>query len=275
MASANRTPETASSRKIEYLSPPAEVSMSDGYFELASLDHFWVRRRFEVFRMLAGGLIVGAREIAEFGCGHGILQRQIEQQYGREVTGFDLNEKGLKHNLSQFSKVCCYDIHEMLEPLRAQFDLIFLWDVLEHITDEDKFLEAILFHMAPEGKLIVNVPAGEWAFSGYDRAAGHIRRYLIHHLRKIAERNQLELKEWTYWGLPLVPVLLVRKLSLCGKADLGKVYSAGFDSRSTAINSALGALSRCEWIPQKILGTSLMAILRINKNRETKMFSGN
>jgi len=262
MATANSTTDTAYPRKIEYLSRPTEVSMTDGYFELASLDHFWVGRRFEVFRILAGELVTGAREMAEVGCGHGILQRQVEQQYGRELTGFDLNENGLKHNLSKFSRVCSYDIHQRLEPLRARFDLVFLWDVLEHISNEDKFLQALVFHMAPGGRLVVNVPAGEWAYSGYDRAAGHVRRYSIHTLRKVAERNQLDLKKWSYWGLPLVPVLLVRKLWCLRKDSLSKTYSAGFDPESTTVNGALGALSRCEWIPQKLAGTSLMAVFQ-------------
>lgn len=262
MATADRRSDTPCPPRIEYLSPPAVVSMTNGYFELASLDHFWVRRRFEVFRTMAGGLILGAQEIAEVGCGHGVLQRQIEQQYGREVTGFDLNENGLKHNLSKFSKVCCYDIHQKIEPLRARFDLIFMWDVLEHIRDEDRFLQAIWFHMAPNGRLIINVPAGQWAYSGYDSAAGHFRRYSIHSLTEAAGRNRLELKEWTYWGLPLTPVLLVRKLRRLWKGDLSEAYSAGFDPGSAAINSALKTVSRCEWIPQKLLGTSLMAVFQ-------------
>jgi SAM-dependent methyltransferase len=263
MTATKEANKPAEVHKIEYLSRPAEVSMTDGYFELASLDHFWVRRRFGVFRALAGSLITGAHEMAEVGCGHGILQRQIEQAYGREVTGFDLNENGLKHNLSQFSRVCCYDIHEMLESLRARFDLIFLWDVLEHIPDEDKFLRALVFHMAPGGRLVVNVPAGQWAYSGYDRAAGHVRRYSIHTLREVAERNRLELLEWSYWGLPLLPVLFVRKLRPMGKDGGSKAYSAGFDTRTANLNRTMGLLAQCEVLPQKLLGTSLMAVLQV------------
>lgn len=132
----------------------------------------------------------------------------------------------------------------------------------EFAADEDKFLKAVWFHMAPEGRLVINVPAGQWAYSAYDRAVGHIRRYSLHISTDVAERNQLGLKEWTYWGLPLVPVLLVRRLWPVQKEDLSEAYSAGFDPWSAAINSALGALSRCEWIPQKMLGTSLMAVLQ-------------
>jgi len=262
MTATNAATKPATEHKIEYLSRPAEVNMTDGYFELASLDHFWVRRRFDVFRALAGSLITDAREMAEIGCGRGILQRQVKQEYGRDVTGFDLNENELKHNLSQFSRVCCYDICEMLESLRPRFDLIFLWDVLEHIPNEDKFLQALLFHMALSGRLVVNVPAGQWAYSGYDRAAGYIRRYSIHTLREVVERNHLELLEWSYWGLPMTPVLLVRKLRPMGSDGGGKAYSAGFDMRTANLNRTMGLLAKCEVLPQKLLGTSLMAVLQ-------------
>ena len=43
--------------------------------------------------------------------------------------------------------------------------MILLFDVLEHITEEDQFLNALLFHLKPHGKLVINVPAGQWAFS--------------------------------------------------------------------------------------------------------------
>jgi len=109
MAKTSEAP-AAAERQIEYLTPPTKVSMTDGYFELASLGHFWVRRRFEVFQKLAGKLVSSAREMAEIGCGQGLLKR--EMAYGREVMGFDLNDNGLKHNLSQRSRVICYDVFQ-------------------------------------------------------------------------------------------------------------------------------------------------------------------
>lgn len=258
---ANASPPMISERTITYLSAPAEVSMADRWFEIAAIDHFWIRRRFEVLQRVAGSLIAGAREIAEIGCGHGLLQLQIEEAYGREVTGFDLNEIALKQNVSRRSPVNCYDIHQRIPALRGRFDLILLFDVLEHISDEDSFLSALLFHLAPGGKVIVNVPAGMWAFSPYDVAAGHVRRYSIRSLRDSATRSNLEVKKWTYWGLPLAPTLLLRKLWLLGKKDQDKIISTGFDPRSPLINQLLGIISKCEPLPQKLLGTSLLAVL--------------
>src|SRR5580692_10367340 len=106
--------ENTSQRSIDYLSPPAAVSMADQWFDIADVGHFWVRRRFEVLQRLAGKWISGAQQIAE--------------------TGFDLNEYALKRNVSRRSKLCCYDISQMDAAMRERFDVIFLFDVLEHIT---------------------------------------------------------------------------------------------------------------------------------------------
>jgi SAM-dependent methyltransferase len=255
-----------SARTITYLSPPAEVSMADRWFEVAGIDHFWIRRRFEVFRRLAGDLVPAAGEVAEIGCGHGLLQLQLETAYDREVAGFDLNEVALKQNVSRRSDVNCYDIYQKNPALCGKFDLIFLFDVLEHLTDEDGFLRALLFHLAPGGKLVVNVPAGMWAYSEYDVAAGHVRRYSISMLDQTATRNNLAIKQCSYWGLPLVPSLVLRKLWLLGQHDKDKIISAGFDSRSDTTNRLMGMISKCEPIPQRFLGTSLMAVLEVGRD---------
>lgn len=242
--------------------------MADQWYEIASMDHFWIWRRFAVLQRLAGDLVQSAGEMAEVGCGHGLLQRQIENAWGREVAGIDLNENALKQNVSRQSRVYCYDIFQTAEELRGRFDIIFLFDVLEHIANEDGFLKALRYHLAPGGKLILNVPAGQWAFSPYDVAAGHARRYTIKTLREAAGRNQSEIQRWSYWGLPLVPALLLRKLWLKGKQDQAEIIKEGFSVRTPAVNRMMRWLSRCEVIPQRIVGTSLMAVLQERKSAE-------
>lgn len=254
--------ESTAENRVEYLSPAAKVSMADQWFEIASTDHFWVRRRFSVLQRLAGQWLRSTKERGEIGCGHGLLQRQIEGAYGLPVTGFDLNDFALKQNISRISRVCCYDIFQRDAALRSKFDVIFLFDVLEHISDQDSFLQALLFHLAPQGRVVVNVPAGQWAFSGYDRAAGHVRRYSFETLREVAQRNRLQPQEWSYWGLPLIPILALRKVWLSRKTDQQDIIRTGFDSRSSLTNAALGILSRAEPIPQHLLGSSLMAVFQ-------------
>jgi len=249
-------------RDILYLSPPAQVSMGDEWFGISPIDHFWVRRRFKVFQTLAGDLLQGSRDIAEIGCGHGLVQRQIEEAYGRDVTGFDLNEFALQRNQSRRSSVCCYDICQHAPQFRHRFDFIAMFDVLEHIDDEDQFLQAVMFHLAPSGYLVLNVPAGQWLYSAYDQMDGHKRRYSIRTLRQAVERNGYSLVRLSYWGLPLVPVIVLRKIWLARSYGDAKAVAVGFDSRNKTINRMLGWLSNCERVPQKILGTSVMAVFR-------------
>jgi SAM-dependent methyltransferase len=256
----------ASPRLIEYLSPPAEVNMGDQWFSIANAGHFWIRRRFRVLQQLAGAIILAAKEIAEIGCGHGLLQKEIEDFYGRTVTGFDLNDYALKQNVSQVSRLCCYDIFRMDPDFRAKFDLIFLFDVLEHIEEEDPFLKAVLFHLSPQGRLVVNVPAGQWAYSAYDRVVGHVRRYSKRTLSDVCTRCGLRVENWSYWGFPLVPVLMIRKLRFIGKQDKAEIITAGMDAGSAPLNRALHLISSCEPIPQRMLGSSLMAILKIERS---------
>jgi hypothetical protein len=235
--------------------------MSDDWYQFATLDHFWIQRRFEVLCHLADALLRHSSAIAEVGCGHGLVQRQIEDHYGKEVTGFDLNDLALQQTVSRASPICCYDVFKKDPGSKGCFDVILLLDVLEHLRDEDRFLDAIQFHMAPNAMMLINVPAMRRLWSRYDEAAGHFRRYDIHTLSNVARRNGMAITAWTYWGLPLLPLLALRKLCLLVHSQEG-IISTGFNSRGAMINRPLRWLSRCEWIPQKVMGSSLMAVLK-------------
>jgi len=242
---------------ITYLSPPAPVNMGDWWFGIATEGHFWIRRRFDVMRRLADDFLRSSTCAGEIGCGHGLLQKQVEDFYGIPVSGFDLNEIALQRNVSKLSPVYCYDIHQRNPQFDTHFDLLFLFDVLEHIENENEFLQSVKFHLRDSGTLLVNVPAQKFFYSDYDRAAGHVRRYSMDRLEKIAEENGFKVRAITYWGLPLVPLLLARKAIPVQRSD-GK---AGFDTRGSSINHLLSLLAGCELLPQKFLGTSLLAVL--------------
>ena len=246
----------SSAGAVIYLSAPLPVNMGDWWFDIATSEHFWIRRRFDVMRHLADSVIRNASHPAEIGCGNGLLQRAFEDHYGLSVAGFELNELALRKNVSRISPLYCYDIHQRNPEFRAHFDLLFLFDVLEHIEDESEFLQSVTFHLAQSGILLVNVPAHQSFYSDYDRAAGHVRRYSVTQLAKVAEQNGIKLRGVTYWGLPLVPLLLLRKAMKLERCN-GK---AGFDARGPVVNVMLSWLARCEALRQKFLGTSVMAL---------------
>lgn len=252
---------TPASGRITYLSPPAQVSMSDWYFDIAHLEHFWVRRRFDVMRRMADPIIRKSKAIGEVGCGNGMLQRCVEDHYHLPVAGFELHEGGLKKNVSRFSPLYCYDIHHRAPEFRSHFDLLLMCDVLEHIEDESAFLQSLRYHLTDNGTIIINVPALQYLFSKYDEEAGHYRRYSIARLQKVVEENGFKVRSITYWGLCLVPLLMARKVVVSMKRNEGGAYSTGFDPGGRLSNKALGLLARCEPLPQRIQGTSVMAVV--------------
>jgi SAM-dependent methyltransferase len=251
------TPAATAEHRITYLSAVMPVNMGDWWFDVATSDHFWIRRRFAVMKRLADSTFRNAKRAAEIGCGNGLLQRDIEDCYGIPVAGFELNEIALQKNVCRISPLYCYNIHQRNPEFHSHFDLLLLFDVLEHIEDEDAFLQSVKFHLAEAGTLLINVPAHRFFFSDYDRAAGHMRRYSIEQLAKVAERNGFKARAFTYWGLPLVPLLLLRKAMSMQRSN-GK---SGFDARGSTMNSLLGLLARAELLPQRFLGTSVMAVL--------------
>ncbi|HLG99929.1 MAG TPA: methyltransferase domain-containing protein [Bryobacteraceae bacterium] len=234
--------------------------MDDRWYEIATLDHPWIVRRFEVLRRFGGALIATASAIAEFGCGHGLLQRQIEDSFDASVAGFDLNTAALAQSVSRYSPRTCYNVLERRAEYKAAFDLILLADVLEHIEDEAAFLRAIGSHLAPGGSVIINVPALQPLYSGYDRAVGHVRRYCTASLARVAQRSGMAVASYTYWGLPLIPLLVLRKF--WDRSQPGEQIASGFQTGSAWRDRALLYISRCELVPQRLIGSSLMAVLK-------------
>lgn len=247
--------------RVVFKSEPLTGIMADQYFDLATPNHFWCRRRFEVLHKLAGERFQSGTRVAEIGCGNGVLQRQIEDAYAIAPAGFDLHEAALRRNMSRQGKVYCYDIHDRATEFQRAFDILLMFDVLEHIEDQDHFLESARFHLADRGCIIVNVPALQWLYSPYDRIQGHQRRYSLGALLRVARNNGFRVSTATYWGGPLVPILALRKAALSIVSGRIDSYSAGFDSRGDLMNAALYQLSRCEVLPQRVVGTSVMAVL--------------
>src|ERR1700743_1925325 len=93
---------------VIYLSAPSPVHMADEWFKIASLEHFWIKRRFDVLRKIGKNLDLNKGKIGEVGCGYGLLQKQFEQFYGIPVDGFDLNADALGVSLVKNQPRFCY-----------------------------------------------------------------------------------------------------------------------------------------------------------------------
>jgi SAM-dependent methyltransferase len=62
---------------------------------------------------------------------------------------------------------------------------ISLFDVMEHMEDDRKFLETIRFHLSANGRVYLTVPAYQALWSHEDIVAGHHRRYGSRAIREL------------------------------------------------------------------------------------------
>lgn len=248
-----------SSARLKFISDPQSVNMAEEWFEIANLEHFWIRRRFAVVKQLLGRIDLAGKRICEIGCGHGLVQRQFELGYAATVDGLELNLPALKANISQRGRLYFYDIFERKPQFQESYDFIILFDVLEHVDDDRGFLSIAVEMLRPGGMVAINVPARQELYSDYDVRAGHVRRYSLGSLTRLAESAKLAVKKSSYWGSPLVPLLWIRKKLLKGKKP-DEVIREGFSPRNRFVNSALSALACVEWLPNQFFGTSAMLV---------------
>jgi SAM-dependent methyltransferase len=187
------------------------------------------------------------------------LQRQLHASAGVTVDGFDLCLPALQLNEADTGTLYYYNIFDRAPQFESRYDVIFLFDVLEHVEDDVGFLKTCLFYLKPGGRLIVNVPARMELFSKYDCMAGHVRRYTLRTLRQCAISSDLNIEAMTYWGLPFYPILFLRKFVLAIRKDRSS-FDVGFAPPGELANQALGLLSKLEFIPQRFLGTSILSV---------------
>ena len=137
--------------------------------------------------------------------------------------------------------------------------MVTMLDVLEHIDDDSAALRQLRARMEPGTQLLITVPAFQWAFTSWDTALGHHRRYSRRRLRAVAEAAGFEVHSAAYLFPELLPLVVLRKLRRNSRThadfpNLPKVV----DGAAELLSRATTALRRC-WPG----GTSVMALLQV------------
>jgi len=247
--------------KIEYLSKTEEVSMGDEWFNITHKNHFWMRWRFEVFKKISKTVNLSDLKILEIGCGHGVVIEQLEEIDITNVDGCDLNINALKLVQNKKGRVLCYNVFDFEESLLNKYDVILLFDVIEHIEDPVEFLKACSKYLKKSGGTVyLNVPALSHLYSEYDKAVGHFRRYTRKKLRADLNSSSFINSKIFYWGMILYPIAIIRML-LMKLTSKEQVIKNGMKPPSKFINKVLLYILKFDTFIFKIypFGTSIIA----------------
>lgn len=250
---------------IEYVSRSEEYWFPDEWYQLADAGHFWLRWRFAalVRQLRRVGLALDAPLRAlDVGGGTGVVRQQLESVTSWIIDITDLHPAALRSAKRGRGRNLCYNIRDERPGLVDSYDVVLLFDVLEHIEDTGPFVASLVRHLRPGGHLFLNVPALGALTSAYDDAAGHLRRYNRASLAGEFAHAPIEVRDLAYWGMSMIPILALRKLvsMMRPRRTAAEVIRAGFCPPGNLADRVLRGLMALELAvaPRPPLGSSLL-----------------
>ncbi len=252
---------------IEIISPVQPHAFLESWYELTDESHFWFRGRLDALMRQLSDLKLPIDEklkALDVGCGTGVLRSQIEAMTAWDVDATDLDYNALRQTKPGRGRIIYYDILEERVELKEKYDIILLFDVLEHIGQTQPFIKALLSHLKVGGHLLVNVPALQTLYSPYDEVQGHVKRYNRKTLIDEFRNFSLIVEDARYWGMINVPIILARKLwlALSSAKNTAEIMQRGFKPPGSQINDALQNLMRLEMkiMKRPPLGSSVLMV---------------
>jgi len=143
------------------------------------------------------------RNVLDIGCGHGMKLKKLILPVCQDITGIDevstISWCKQHHN---FGTWCADNLEDAKVDLERTFDLIVAADVIEHLVNPDKLLEAIKRFASRDTFIILSTPerdatrgkddmgpplnplhAREWNFDEFRKYIEHRRFRVIRHFR--------------------------------------------------------------------------------------------
>lgn len=216
---------------IWYAKSKNEISYpADGNNDAAKIEEnsYWFNHRNKVFASLIKRFCKPEDIFYDVGGGNGFVTKGLENEGINAVLiepgiGGVLNAKkrGVKNVICASTETCGI--------AKNTIDAIGVFDVVEHIEDDKKFLQQINDMLKPKGLIFMTVPAYEFLWCNEDDYAGHYRRYTTRRAKKVLNEAGFDIlfSSYLFSVLPL-PIFLIRsipsRLGMHNKVDNVEKY---------------------------------------------------
>lgn len=184
------------------------------FSQLAELErsNFWFKARTNLIKWALIHHAPKAKSFLEVGCGTGFVMaaiRQANQQIA--ITGSELFSEGLEIAAARVEAANFIQADARALPYFEEFDVVGIFDVLEHIRDDEGVLNQIHKTLKKNGILILTVPQHPWLWSPADELACHVRRYTCDDLEQKLTAQGFDILRSTSFVTTLLPAMVLSR----------------------------------------------------------------
>lgn len=148
----------------------------------------------------------------DIGGGNGFVSKALQEINIESV----LIEPGIEGCINAkkrgLKKIICSTLQDSSLPNNS-INAAGLFDVIEHIKDDENFLNDLYTYIKPDGCIFITVPSFNYLWSNDDNDAGHYRRYTLKSIKSILNKCGYEVIYSTYIFLLFpIPIYLFRSI---------------------------------------------------------------
>ena len=175
--------------------------------------HWWFFGRRKLFQKMINDLVPRLSwRVLDVGTSTGTNLRLLNNMGFEDVTGLDLNPEAIRFCAEKgLGDVKLGDI-ENLPFENETFDLILATDIIEHVEDDARAVQELQRVLAPDGKLLITVPAFKALWGHNDDTSHHKRRYVAREVLALIKSAGLHIRRDFYFNFLLFfPIWVARQ----------------------------------------------------------------
>ena len=177
-------------------------------------DHWWfVARRTIIDSLVRNHVpLPSDARILEAGCGTGGNLAMLAQYGALDAMEYDADARALA-TARGLCRVEAGALPGAIGFEDARYNMIALLDVVEHIDEDEASLQALGTRLAPDGRILLTVPAAPWLWSDHDVLHHHKRRYTHEGLLEVIRAAGLKVEVSGYFNSLLFPIAVAQRVA--------------------------------------------------------------
>jgi 2-polyprenyl-3-methyl-5-hydroxy-6-metoxy-1,4-benzoquinol methylase len=209
--------------------------------------NFWHLNRKKIILRLFNKYVANNENVIEIGAGTGNVSKMLLEN-GYNVAVGEIHRQGLEI-AKKYGIKNLYQFDVFYPPFKNYFDVVCLFDVLEHFENDSQVLQKINTILKPGGKIVVTVPAHQWLWNRKDAVNDHKRRYESKKIKKLFIENDFKIVYASNFFLFILPFLYFRKLLNKDKGGFIKKEEYYTDKKvHPLLNMLLNYLTKLEYV---------------------------